>query len=100
DEPVHIEADVPLQRDEAVQQFGHAPAVTGRIDVGDPLSFQLARQGEDLRERGSSDDRAVIGQTLLRYANFFHGNRYTPRPRQGPVDRKSTRLNSSHVSIS
>src|SRR5712692_909533 len=85
DEPVYIEADIPLQRHEAVQKFGDASAVSGRIDVGDPLSFQLARQGEDLRKRGPSDDCAVIGQTFLRDATFFHGIPYAPRPRRGPV---------------
>src|SRR5207245_9065448 len=85
DEPAHIEADIPLQRHKAVQQLGDAPAISGGIDVGDTLSFQLARQREDLRERGPPDDRAVLGQTFLRDANFFHGNPYAPRPRQGPV---------------
>ena len=71
---MHVQTDVPLQGDEAVQQLGDAASVASRVHVRDPLSFQLAREGEDLGERGAADDRTVVGQAFLCDANFFHGN--------------------------
>ena len=70
-----IEADIPLQWDQAVEQLGDASPVSGRVDVGDAFSLELAREGEDFREGRASDDGAIIGQAFLRDANFFHGSR-------------------------
>src|SRR5699024_12607572 len=43
--------------------------------------------------------RSVMRNRLKQYFRSFHNNTFG-RPAKGIVDRKSTRLNSSHVSIS
>src|SRR3989442_12401764 len=82
-----------------MEEWSADSAVSGRIDVVDPFSFQLARQREYIRERGPSDDRAVVGQTFLRDANLFHGNRYAPTATRTRKRRLFIRSSPSNVSL-
>src|SRR5690606_41186655 len=57
-----------------------------------PLMLSLSGVGLDgLRDRLAAGEGAVFDQAIAHYAGAV---------RQRPVDRKSTRLNSSHVKIS
>src|SRR5690625_5695999 len=55
---------------------------------------------ETLYEKGKSMEKNDYGKYLMEIANRKHSEQYWESIDQNPVDRKSTRLNSSHVAIS
>ena len=66
-----VEPDVPLEWDEAMEQFRDPAAVRRRVHVRDPLPFEPTREGQDLRERRTADDRSVVRQPFLRDVDFL-----------------------------
>jgi len=72
DEPVRIDAQVPHQRDQAVQQFRDPSTVGGRVHVRDPLALELSTESlEFLRDRGP-DNRPVVLEPLWGNLHLFH----------------------------
>ena len=72
DEPVDVETEVVHQRHDAVQELGDAPAVRGRVHMGDPFSFESFSEGEQLVVRRLADDPAVVRELFLDHGDFFH----------------------------
>src|SRR5699024_11446690 len=79
-----------------------APNMTTLIhgDLADKLVYELFQQGETIGIFQFGSD--MVRELLLRMkpTEFNDLAACTAVARPGPIDRKSTRLNSSHVSIS
>ena len=63
--PLAIEPDVDHQRDERVQDLGHAAAERGRRHVQDALSLEPLGALADLVDHRPADDAGVIGEVLV-----------------------------------
>src|SRR2546428_3545747 len=54
-----------------MEQFRNPAAVRRRVHVRDPFPLEPTREGQDLRERRTADDRSVVRQPFLRDVDFF-----------------------------
>src|SRR2546425_4295330 len=63
-----------------MKEFRDPAAVRRRVHVRDPLPFDPTREGQDLRERRTADDRSVVRQPFLRDVHFLQ-RIPAPKPR-------------------
>src|SRR3989441_13241144 len=63
-----------------MKEFRAPAAVRRRVHVRDPFPFDPTREGQDLRERRTADDRSVVRQPFLRDVHFLQ-RIPAPKPR-------------------
>ena len=65
----HSRPDVAHQRDERVEDLGHAAAHGGRVEVQDPLARERLGELVDLLDQGLAGEVPVVGYRLVADAN-------------------------------